>query len=1122
VGDVFHLRGLRIESYSNWGGFVFLFLERQLPVLIKSSLNRRDIAAFFDSRTFERGQEYQLRGHVQKLRVEERTGVIKAEVTGTRVKPYRVSVVIIEGKRGARCTGWCSCPVGVSCKHIAATLLACAARENPEQQGGILRGSFSSPESTSAPGVDSPWVDAWLQELEKAVGTTAVYGWGAETVVYILDTKSTRIPPIFPYIVRSRQDGAPGKMRPISSEALSGGEESCATPNDGVIASLLRVFSREDGASARYDGVFASLLNGLAETERFHLDDVDRPPLRRGATRPGALVWHMADNNNQYPVIKSSVPNTQVFSGPVPWYVDPVSCEVGLLVVDVNRTLLAAINRAPMVPPDQVERVREVLEKHGALAAALPAEIAIRVVSDPPVPVLRLRSAQAYAGVVDRAELSFDYGGAEIAPFATVSELRTSEDGMMLRRLRDIEKEAAMLATLEGYGFREMSSLSDMEEATCTPFILKEEGATPWFRFAHAGVPQLRELGWRVEIDGTFQHNVIEPLDDAAWDAQFVESSSGWFDCEVGIQVEGERISLLPILLDMLRRDRQSFERFLRAESPETHLYVQTPRGALALPFNRLRSIVETFLEVLDPNEKGDGVPSLSLLDVAALESTGAFPWKTPKRLGELTKKLASFSGIDVVEPPAYLQATLRPYQREGLNWLQFLREYGFGGILADDMGLGKTVQTLAHVLTEKEAGRMKNPILLIVPTSVVPNWIDESARFAPTLRTLSLHGPDRAERFRAIKRSDLVITTYPLLCRDEILLKKKWHAVVLDEAQMVKNSLSKGANFARRLRTEHRICLTGTPIENHLGELWTHFDFLMPGTLGDHKRFTRFFRTPIEREGDAQRRDSLSRRVRPFILRRTKNDVAKELPAKTDIVRRVTLTSDQRDLYEAIRLTMHDRVREEVSKRGLARSRIVILDALLKLRQACCDPRLVKTPSARKVKSSAKLADLREMLPQLIEDGRRILIFSQFTSMLDLVEPELNRLNIPFVQIRGTTKDRRTPVHSFQAGEVPVFLISLRAGGTGLNLTAADTVIHLDPWWNPAVERQATDRAHRMGQTNNVFVYKLIAAGTVEERILEMQERKAAIAEGIFSKDPDARFTIETEDLERLFAPIG
>jgi SNF2 family DNA or RNA helicase len=403
-----------------------------------------------------------------------------------------------------------------------------------------------------------------------------------------------------------------------------------------------------------------------------------------------------------------------------------------------------------------------------------------------------------------------------------------------------------------------------------------------------------------------------------------------------------------------------------------------------------------------------------------------------------------------------------------------------------------------------------------------VPNWRAEAARFAPELKVISLHGTDRAGQFAQLATADLALTTYALLPRDEAALQRQhWYLVILDEAQAIKNPAARATLVACRLTARHRLCLTGTPVENHLGDIWSQFAFLMPGLLGEAKRFTRLFRTPIERKGDAARQAVLARRLKPFILRRAKGEVATELPDKTLMTRHIELGGEQRDLYETVRLAMHEKVRAAVAARGLARSHIVILDALLKLRQVCCDPRLVKLGAARRVVASAKLAHLKEMLPELVEEGRRILLFSQFTSMLDLIEAEVTALGIPYVDLRGDTKDRATPVARFQRGEVPLFCLSLKAGGMGLNLTAADTVIHYDPWWNPAVEAQATDRAHRIGQDKPVFVYKLIAETTIEQRMLELQDRKAALANGLF--DPEAKAgSFEAADLELLFQPLA
>ena len=380
----------------------------------------------------------------------------------------------------------------------------------------------------------------------------------------------------------------------------------------------------------------------------------------------------------------------------------------------------------------------------------------------------------------------------------------------------------------------------------------------------------------------------------------------------------------------------------------------------------------------------------------------------------------------------------------------------------------------------------------------------------------------ERKQLFGEIDKHDIVLSTYPLLTRDkDVLLEHDYHAAILDEAQAIKNPKSQVSMAAGQLKAGTRIAMTGTPLENNLDEVWSLFHFLNPGFLGDQSSFRRNFRTPIEKHGNREAQKFLARRLKPFMLRRTKDEVALDLPPKTEIMDYVELEKGQRDLYETIRLMMDDKVRKAINKKGLNRSRIIVLDALLKLRQVCCDPRLVKLASAKKQKKSAKLERLMTILPEMIEEGRTVLLFSQFTSMLTLIEAELKKKNIDFVKITGRTKDRETPVKDFQAGKVPLFLISLKAGGTGLNLTAADTVIHYDPWWNPAVENQATDRAHRIGQDKPVFVHKLIVKDGVEEAIQQLKAKKSALAAALFSEKSAGKFELTEDDLAALFAPL-
>jgi SNF2 family DNA or RNA helicase len=417
----------------------------------------------------------------------------------------------------------------------------------------------------------------------------------------------------------------------------------------------------------------------------------------------------------------------------------------------------------------------------------------------------------------------------------------------------------------------------------------------------------------------------------------------------------------------------------------------------------------------------------------------------------------------------------------------------------------------------------MTAPCLIIAPTSLMSNWRREAQRFTPDLTVLTLQGTERKQHFDKINHYDLILTTYPLLSRDEeTLVKHDYYYLILDEAQVIKNPLAKAAQIVRQLTSMHRLCLTGTPMENHLGELWAQFDFLMPGFLGDSATFKRLYRTPIEIHGSTQQKSRLSRRVAPFMLRRTKQEVAKELPLKTEIIRTVPLYPKQAALYESIRLTMEKKVRDAIAEKGLSRSHITILDALLKLRQTCCDPRTLPLSEAQKIKESAKLDLLMDLLPEQLEEGRRILVFSQFTRMIALIEEKLKSQKIGYSKLTGQTRHRDEAIELFKSGAVNVFLISLKAGGVGLNLTEADTVIIYDPWWNPAVESQAADRAHRIGQDKPVFVYKLITENTVEEKILAMQDRKRLLAESIYqSGGKEESFKLTADDLTALFEPL-
>lgn len=605
----------------------------------------------------------------------------------------------------------------------------------------------------------------------------------------------------------------------------------------------------------------------------------------------------------------------------------------------------------------------------------------------------------------------------------------------------------------------------------------------------------------------------------------------------LGVEVDGQSLDLAPMLADLLRRDpRWLNARHVFAIADQAVILLRAPGGKrIEAPAALLKAVVGAMLDLLtDPQRVGEGPLRLSPWDAWRLDALdtgagcaglqGAWQWQGDAGLRTLARQLKQAGEPQPVPAPAGLGVTLRPYQLEGLAWLQYLRAQQLGGILADDMGLGKTAQALAHLLLEKQAGRMTQPSLVVVPTSLVFNWQAEAARMAPGLRLLVLQGPGREAAFSRMAGYDVVLTTYPLLWRDvEALERQRFHLLILDEAQWVKNAAGRSARALRRLHARHRVCLTGTPLENHLGELWAQFDVLMPGFLGDARSFARLWRKPIETNGETLRAQLLAQRVRPFILRRRKEDVTAELPPRTEVVKRVQLQGRQRELYESVRVAADIQVRRVLARNSFAGGQIAILDALLKLRQVCCDPYLLRGVKPVRTMGRAKLELLRGMLPELVAEGRRVLVFSQFTGMLSLIEAELDALQLPWLSLTGDTspQKRGALVRSFQAKTVPILLVSLKAGGVGLNLTAADTVIHVDPWWNPAVEAQATARAHRLGQDQPVFVYKLVVEGSIEERMLELQARKAALAEGVLGSDAAGAAKFSPEDLQALLAPL-
>jgi superfamily II DNA or RNA helicase len=661
-------------------------------------------------------------------------------------------------------------------------------------------------------------------------------------------------------------------------------------------------------------------------------------------------------------------------------------------------------------------------------------------------------------------------------------------------------------------------------------------------------VPELLALGWQVTTEPGFAHHsqfvsgwqlgLTEaepeaPKPNRRVEGLGLERRTGAWLVSLGMEVDGKPLDLAPLIANLLHKDKRWLDAVaIAAIEDDAIVSLRAPGGrrfhTQAAP---LKAIMLALLDLLKPAELDKGVPlRLNAWDADRIrcveeESRGRWQIHGDAGLKALGRRLQAAGAPAALPQPPGLGLSLRTYQLHGLAWLQYLREQGLAGILADDMGLGKTAQALAHVWAEKQAGRLDRPALVVLPTSLLFNWQQEAARIAPGLKVMTWHGADRAAGAR-IADADVVLTTYSLVWRDlRTLSAQPWHLLILDEAQSVKNAHARAARALRRLDVRHRLALTGTPLENHLGELWALFDLLMPGFLGDSRTFARHWRKPIEVNRDGPRARLLAARVRPFILRRMKTEVAAELPPLTELVRRVTLVGQQKQLYESVRVAADHMVRRILARDGFTPTSLIsVLDAMLKLRQVCCDPLLVKGVQMPAGVERAKLEWLREHLPDFVAQGRRLLVFSQFTEMLDLIAAELDRLGLPHLRLSGQTPaaQRGDVVRRFQAREEPILLASLKAGGVGLNLTAADTVIHVDPWWNPAVQAQASARAHRIGQDQPVFVYQLVAQGSIEERMLELQERKRALADGLLGRDDGGALSkFSAPELHLLLAPL-
>jgi superfamily II DNA or RNA helicase len=759
---------------------------------------------------------------------------------------------------------------------------------------------------------------------------------------------------------------------------------------------------------------------------------------------------------------------------------------VGTLAEDTRFEWMSHLRKAgsiEAVEEDKDELLAALLCSPGLPALEVPEELRYEEVTFQPRPGLRIRAADPAlrgAGKL-RAELSFDYEGRAVPANENTQGFYDAAARRFVRRNSAAERVATALLSELGLRFHNWTYRDPAPGWDLAP------GKLP--RIVRA----LVEAGWHIDAEGKIFRRP---------GAFHIEVATGvdWFELHGGVEY-GETAAKLPELLEALRRG----ENMVRLGDGTYGL----------LPEEWLRRI--GLLAGVGAPEDGHlrfRRSQAGLLDALLAAQPEA---RCDEAFARIREELRLFQGVEPARQPAGFVGSLRDYQRDGLGWMEFLRRFSFGGCLADDMGVGKTAQVLALLETRRElraAGQPVGPSLVVVPRSLVFNWKQEAARFTPQLRVLDYTGVERhGNEFAAC---DVVLTTYGTLRRDAARLKDvEFDYVVLDEAQAVKNASTESAKAVRLLRGRHRLALSGTPVENHLGELWALFEFLNPGMLGAASVFK--LATGAARSPDEDTRRLLAHALRPFILRRTKEQVARELPPKTEQTVYCEMEPAQRKLYNELRQHYRNALLKRIETEGLAKSKIQVLEALLRLRQAACHPGLLDPK--RRGEGSAKLDVLLEQLREVVNEGHKALVFSQFTTLLGIVRERLDH-GMVYEYLDGSTRDRQACVERFQNdADCRLFLVSLKAGGLGLNLTAAEYVFLLDPWWNPAVEAQAVDRAHRIGQTRQVFAYRLIARDTVEEKVLELQKTKRDLAAAIISADNSLIRNLGKEDLELLLS---
>ncbi len=1064
--------------------------------------NQKNLELSFTDKVWQKGRRLYFANNIISCALDGE--VIRGTIISESQRDKRYIARLQYGKNGTHLDSYCNCYVGHGCKHAAA----------------IAQYYLLDIQVDSGGSSDSD-IEAWLNEINPQKITQ--YESNQSLLYFLKPSIYDETNYLQLSVKSSRQKKNGGWSRALSAEYLSVHliDNNYVNNDDvNIITAMLR------GDTYKKEIISFDIYQQLINTQRcFWLasDDLEQP-IQLGEDIQASWQWQVSGNNMQslQLILKNPSDNIRIIkSQPIAYY-DSKTNSIGRIITDSNadsnsRFEVNLLN-SPLIDEEKLPWVISQLNLSlGEDSKRLPKpKLNQKFELSEPIVQLKFSTPNERDHTSGIVQVSFDYQGNLVGPNVLGTVIRKAKNITPI--YRDIALEHSVVEILKEHGFKIVNINNSM----------MMQGRYFWLSFLHNQLPILEKQGWQITFDDDFYYRELETK--GVFDAEISQDEgSDFFSIGLNLEVDGKKLPAFPILYNAIEQLPRAVLLNQETSLPDDYrIYIDVEQGEfIAISYGSIKPLLKQFVELFVPNalqkdgtlqlSRFQGHQTLAVLDDAGVISSGE------KKLRTLANKLKNFDKVANVTIPKQLKAPLREYQHQGLNWLQFLREYELNGILADDMGLGKTIQTLANLLCEKQHQRLTKPCLIIAPTSVIFNWTIEIDKFAPALTYQLIHGAKRHKHFDTIEQNDVIITSYALVTKDiEIYNKHDFYYLILDESHYIKNPKTKLYQSIIQLKAQHKICLTGTPMENHLGEFWSQFNFLLPGFLGGHRQFTKLFRTPIEKQDNQERKLLLNKRIKPFILRRTKDKVAEELPSKTTIVQTLRIEGKQAELYESVRLSMDSRLKKIITDKGINRSQIEILDALLKLRQVCNHPKLLSIESAKSVNESAKLDYLMDTLPEQISEGRRILIFSQFTSMLSLISEALEQENIEYLKLTGSTRNRQPLIDKFQNEEVAIFLISLRAGGVGLNLTAADTVIHVDPWWNPAVENQATDRAHRIGQKKPVFVYKLIIKNSIEEKIHEIQKHKAELAKALLSEEvSQSKLSLTDDVLEALMSPL-